>query len=350
MELYFLDRNFTAISLPVDTAVSVVWALRYHECGSFTVVLPLTEGMPGSGENSAVLLALASQAVYLCDRERCGRIETLICRDGLLQLEGRLLECLLYDRVASADTVYSGTAAEAVMAALGDWAEGLPLLVEDAMPVAGETAQYSMKAGDRLGKWIHETLAVSGASYTITMKDGRLFFALVMGTDRSLDSEPGVNRAIFSEEFGNIASLEEELYREDAYSRIYVEGGDGTVVTVDRAETPEERRESYKKAADLRPEDYDTNEAYLAALTGRGEALLDAAGARYRLSCIAEYDVEPRFGTDYGLGDICEIYSPATAVRTAARLTALDVVQEGGMVRLYPCFGDSVIRLKTALA
>ena len=349
MELYFLDRQFTAISLPVDTAISVVWSLRYHECGTFTAVLPLTDGM----DDGAALLSTAARAVYLCDREHCGRIETLICRDGLLHSEGRMLECLLYDRVAAADAVYSGTAAEAVLAAMEQWAGDLSFAPADpadrTLPQDSEAVQHSMEAGDTLGKWIHGLLEPIGASYTITLADGRLRFALVQGTDRSLDSDPEVGRAVFSEEFGNIASLEEELYREEVCTRFYVEGSDGLVVAVETPEAAENPREGYKKATDLRPEDFETENAYRAALVRRGETLLAAAGERSRLSCVAEYDVQPRYGVDYRLGDICEIFSPALGIRMAVRLTALDVVCEGGTLRLYPFFGDGIMRLKTAL-
>ncbi|MBR5445887.1 MAG: hypothetical protein IKV57_07185 [Clostridia bacterium] len=346
MELYFLDRQFAAISMPVDTAISVVWSLRYHECGTFTAVLPLTGGL----DEGAALLTTAARAVYLCDREHCGRIETLICREGLLHIEGRLLECLLYDRVAAADAVYSGTAADAVQAAMAQWAGDLPLVQTEYTLAGDENLQAGMEAGESLGKWIHGLLEPLGASYTITLTDGRLRFSLVQGTDRSLDSDPGVNRAVFSEDFGNIASLEEELYREDVCTRIYVEGSDGTVVTAETPEAAENPREGYKKATDLHPEDFDTEEAYRAALLQRGESLLAAAGERSRLSCVAESDVQPRYGADYRLGDICEVYSPAMGIRMAVRLTALDMVREGGTLRLYPFFGDGIVRLKTALA
>ncbi|MBR4959558.1 MAG: hypothetical protein IKY52_01535 [Clostridia bacterium] len=346
MELYFLDRQFTAISLPVDAAISVVWSLRYHECGTFTAVLPLA----GTMEDGAALLSTAARAVYLCDREHCGRIETLICREGLLHIEGRMLECLLYDRVAAADAVYGGTAAEAVLAVMAQWAGDLSFAVMDTtLPEPGGTVQVGMEAGENLGKWIHGLLEPLGASFTVTLADGRLRFALVQGTDRSLDSDPAVNRAVFSEEFGNIASLEEELYREDVCTRLYVEGGDGTVVTVETPEAAENPREGYKKTTDLRPEDFETEETYRAALVQRGKTLLAAAGERSRLSCVAESDVQPRYGVDYRLGDICEIFSPAMGIRMAVRLTALDMVCEGGTLRLYPFFGDGVVRLKTAL-
>ena len=335
MELYFLDRDFQAVSPPVDTAISLVWSLRYGECGTFTADLPLTPGSHGETAYTAKeLLALASGAVYLCDRQYCGRIETVTCRDAALHIGGRMLECLLYDRVAGTETVYTGTAGQAVQAALAQWAGDLPLTVTGTIPALTETEVFPMEAGEVLGRWLHRLLAPLGAMYSVELREGRLVFAVTVGTDRSLDSRDGVNRAIFSEDFGNIASLEQELYRGEALNRIYVEGSDGTVAAADRAPSAKQRREGYKKASDIRPADYGSTEAYRAALVQRGEELLDGAGPCLRLSCEAEYDAEPRYGSDYLLGDICEIRSETMGIRTAARLTAVDVVYEGGTVKV----------------
>ncbi|MBQ8400806.1 MAG: hypothetical protein IJX14_02645, partial [Clostridia bacterium] len=325
MELYFLDRQFRAVSPPIDTAVSAVWGLRFGECGTFAMQLPLTAGAATDmAYTPAELLALASGAVYLCDRQYCGRIETVICREHTLHIGGRLLECLLYDRVAHTETVYSGTVGQAVSAALAQWAGDLALTVAGEIPDLSGTMLFTMEAGEPLGRWLHRLLAPYGASYSVELRDGTVYFSVTVGTDRSLVSAPVVYRAIFSEDFGNTSGLETELYREDALNRVYVEGSDGTVVVVDHAE--DNRKEGYRKAADIRPDEYSTAAAYQAALTRRGEEILQASGEISRLSCVGEYDVEPRYGRDYRLGDICEVQGDSLGVRRAVRLTAVDVV------------------------
>ena len=350
MELYFLDRNFSAISPPVDTATSLVWSLRYGECGTFAADLPLTQGTYGGAAYTAKeLLSLASGAVYLCDRQYCGRIETVTCRDAILHIGGRMLECLLYDRVAGTKTVYTGTAGQAVRAALQQWAGDLPLTVTGTIPALTGTMIFPMEAGEMLGQWIHRILAPLGAMYSIELLDGKLVFSVTVGTDRSLDSAAGVNRAIFSEDFGNIAGLEAELYRESAINRIYVEGTDGTVVTVDQAPAADRRKEGYKRATDIRPAEYGSTSAYKEALIRRGKELLAANGEVFRLTCRGEYDTQPAYGRDYRLGDICEVQGDSLGVRQAARLTAVDVVYEGGTVKLYPFFGDTVARIRTTI-
>lgn len=372
MELYFLDRSFAAVSPPIDTATSVVWSERLAECGTFAVELPLTMGAYSAAYTSRELLTLASTAAYLCDRQFCGRIETVICKEHTLHIGGRLLECLLYDRVASTDTVYSGTVGQIVLAAVRDWAGDLPLTLPDTVALGEDTValdedivQVSMVRGEALGKWLHTLLTPLGAGYATTLtEEGTLTFSVYVGIDRSLDSADGVSRAIFSEDFGNIAGLETELYREDARDRLYVEGSDGTMVVVSTdvvstdVETTEAteateaatwRREGYAKASDIRPGQFSTTAAYQAALTNRGRELLHKYQPITRLTCIGEYSATPQYGVDYHLGDICEVQGDTWGVRCALRLTAVDVVYEGGTVKLYPFFGGTVERVRTIL-
>lgn len=349
MELYFLDRSFASISPPVDTATSVVWSERLSECGTFAVELPLTMGAYAAAYTSRELVTLASTAAYLCDRQFCGRIETVTCKEHTLHMGGRLLECLLYDRVASTDTVYSGTVGEIVLAAVQDWAKDLSLTLPETLALGEEVVQVTMVRGEALGKWLHGLLSPLGAGYAITLtEEGTLSFAVYVGIDRSLDSADGVSRAIFCEDFGNIAGLETELYREDVWDRVYVEGSDGTMVVVDPTTNGESwSREGYAKALDIRPGQFDSTAAYQAALTNRGRELLQTHGEIQRLTCIGEYTATPQYGVDYHLGDICEVQGDTWGVRCALRLTAVDVVYEGGTVKLYPFFGGTVQRVRT---
>lgn len=351
MELYFLDRQFAAVSPPVDTATSVVWSERLDECGTFAVELPLTMGAYTAAYTSRELVDLANGAAYLCDRRFCGRIETVICRGHTLHIGGRLLECLLYDRVASVDTVYSGTLEQVIFSAIEDWAGDIALTMPTALPLGTDAVHLTMERGERLGKWLQELLMPWGAGYTITLtNEGTLTFGVYVGVDRSLDGADGVSRAIFSEEFGNVAGLETELYREGVLDRLYVEGSDGTMVVTTTTDTQTAwRREGYVKATDIRPGQFTTAAAYQAALRNRGTELLYKHRELHRLTCIGEYTATPEYGVDYRLGDICEVQSDTLGVRCALRLTAVDVVYEGGTVKLYPYFGGTVDRLRTVL-
>ncbi len=354
MELTFLDSDFLPLSSPIETTLSIVWSFRAETCDTFTVLLPLTDGMTQSNPaaySPAQLLSLAYRAVYLRTGEHCGRIETILVEDGHLRLEGRGLACMLYDRVAGAETVLEGRADQAIDHMLDLWGSDLPY-IREALPVWGEVADYVMEAGENLGIWLQGLVCSLGGVLSATLSPDRtVHLHLYMGIDRSLDSAAGVNRAIFSEDFGNIATLEEETHRDEAYDRMYVQGGDGTIVTVDKegaAENPH-RRETFRKAADIRPSAYGSTTLYRAALTSRGQTLLQQTGIRTRLTCVGESDAQPRYGVDYRLGDICEIHAETLGIRRKARLTGMDLVVESGMVRMYPNFGDEMLRVKTAI-
>lgn len=94
--------------------------------------------------------------------------------------------------------------------------------------------------------------------------------------------------------------------------------------------------------------DYEVFADYTDALRDRGRAYLAAYGGEIvRVDGGAEPDTLPAYGVDYALGDLC-------TVRTAAysgtvRLTAIDMVSENGVRRVYPYFGIRRRTLRDAL-
>ncbi|MBE6568902.1 MAG: hypothetical protein E7658_01620 [Ruminococcaceae bacterium] len=334
MEIYFLDRNFAVLNTPLDTMVSVVWSLRYYSCGTFTVVFP--------GCDSAVA-EIASAAVYLCDRLHCGRIEYVSVTGDGIELRGRMLECLLSDRLLPRNVTYTGSLTDAVLEAVRDTAGDLPVDIDPEQPIMDTEAAFS-GSREPLGEWLYEMLRPYGMSFSVTY-DGtaqRGVFRLIRGIDRSFDGDGEAEKAVFSEEFGNIASLTFEKECGNVYNRIYIEGGDGTVVTAENIADGDDIREIYRKAADLKEADFADRDAYLAALSARGLQILREYTPLIRLDCTAEGDAQPRYGTGYGLGDICEIRSDVLGVRAHTQLTGLDIVYENGVEQLYPLFGDEI--------
>ena len=95
--------------------------------------------------------------------------------------------------------------------------------------------------------------------------------------------------------------------------------------------------------------DYEVFADYTDALRERGKAYLAAYGGEIvRVDGGAEPDTLPEYGVDYALGDLC-------TVRTAAysgtvRLTAIDVVTENGVRRVYPYFGIRRRTIRDALS
>jgi len=338
MELYFLDKNFTILNAPCDTMTSVVWSLRYYSCGSFTVYFP------GSDKT---LTTLAASAVYICDRQHCGRIEYVSLREDRIELRGRMLECLLTDRLMQGSRTYTGKITDVVLHALQDSLGTLPVEIAADQPQIDTIVTFS-GSWETLGDWLFGNLQPYGVSYVVEYDNdaGKAVFRLHQGIDRTYDGPEAAGKAIFSEEFGNIASLTLEKQAEDAYNRIYIEGGDGVIVTVENITADGDIREMHKKASDLRGEDFSVQGEYIAALTARGQQILGEHTPLIRLDCTAEADAEPRYGSGYSLGDICEIQSAPLGISLCTQLTGLDIVYENGVEQLYPYFGNELIGIR----
>ena len=81
---------------------------------------------------------------------------------------------------------------------------------------------------------------------------------------------------------------------------------------------------------------------YIAALNARGQQILSEHIPLIRMDCTAEGDAQPRYGTGYALGDVCELHSTPLGIAMKTQLTGLDIVCENGVEQLYPYFGDEI--------
>lgn len=329
--IYLLDHAFAPLCLPIDGYFSLVWSLSYQTCGTFAALLPYD----GAG--------IWEEAVYLTDGVRCGRIERIEIENGRVRLTGRTLECLLYDRLFAEKFEYTGTLSEACLTAVRTCCADLPLTIETDGASFPQTGIYRAQ-WTTVGQFLHETLSQAGGSFAVEYVPGapKCAFRLLCGTDRSAAG------AIFSEDFGNIASLMVERDRSDRVDRVYVTGADRVTVSVVREGAEAPYRDARIEAADMESADYEVFADYTDALRDRGRAYLAAYGGEIvRVDGGAEPDTLPAYGVDYALGDLC-------TVRTAAysgtvRLTAIDMVSENGVRRVYPYFGIRRRTLRDAL-
>lgn len=344
MELYFLREDFSLLAGPVDTFTSAVWSERYFEAGTFTLHFPRS------------LLPEVQEAAYVRTRAsgegeiRCGRVESLSTgSDGDCEMGGHLLETLLSDRVMVGEGSFSGSVTEAVREAVAANLRGCGVVLADTAEWGQIPDFVTLSYGwDNLSRWLYSVLRPYGASYRITLEGEDTLvptFRVVLGQDRTAD---GGERAIFSASFGNVVSLELEKQSGDMRNVIYVEGRDGTVVTVDRSGGGV-RREVYKKASDIDPDGFSGEADYRNALMRRGAEVLAEMPEGLSVSCECDGEALPLYGRDYRLGDVCDVVDEELGVSYGMRLTAADTVWEGGREMIFPLFGDEVRSVKQIL-
>lgn len=340
-EVFLLGSDFSLIFGPIDYFSSVVWSERYFEAGTFTLHFPRE------------MIGDFAGAAYVTDGEKCGRIEYLVTdEDGGCELGGHLLEALLGDRIMFGKGSYSGTVTEAVTAAVKANLRELGVVIGRSVEISDSvTLPYEW---DDLSEWVYSVLKPYGASYKITL-DWEMMkpvFTIVKGADRSSDSledtPDDTQPAIFSASFGNIVSISLEQDSAEYKNVAYIEGSDGTVATVDDSRGGE-RREIYKKASDISPSKFANTAAYEAALRTRGAETLAKYPRGLFVSAETDTDALPRYGTDYALGDICDVVDESFGLSYALRLTAVDTVYENGLCLICPSFGEEISRIKRIL-
>lgn len=348
MDLYFLDAQFEPVTGAVDVCSSIVWSERYFENGTFTLHFPKE------------LLPSVYDAVYVRTgvengRIKCGRIAYVLTDDeeesGGCELGGTLLESLLDDRVLAGKGCYTGTLTGAVCAAVADNLRDCGVVLGDSAVI--DDAVSLTYEWDTLSEWLYSVLRPFGASYRIELDPDKNVpvFRIVQGLDRSsgvgdtLTESYNTWQAVFSTSFGNIASIRFERDTSGLKNLVYVEGSDGTVVTVDRS-GGKPKREMYRTVSDVKRTDFATDTAYTAALRMRGTEILANYSEVFHIAAETDTGVSPTYGVDYALGDICDVADDALGLSFGMRLTAVDDVTENGTRTLYPSFGEEVRQVR----
>ncbi len=343
MELYFLDTDFSLIFGPFEEFTSLVWSERYFEAGRFTLHIPRRYA---ASVSAAAYVRSGFDSVGKC---RCGRIGYISadedggCEIGGVMLEGILADSLMYSK--NTLSASEGRITEVLLGAIENNLASAPIVIdaENSIEIEG-TGTFSWE-WENVSEWLYGVLKPYGASYRVELgEDNVMRLTIVSGADRSEDGGEGVQRAIFSASYGNIFSLEYERDTERMKNVVYVEGGDGVVVCLDKsgatAGDTSNIREIYKSASDLTLEKFANAALYEAALLHRGEEVLAKYPVLLSLSAEADAEAVPKYGEGYSLGDICDVADSELGLSCAMRLTAADIVCEGGVERVYPIFGE----------
>lgn len=342
MELYLLDNNFNTVDI-IDEFTSMVWEEKFHSIGSFTLIFP--RKYAARVRNAAYI-----RTSFDGDCCKCGRIERLFIEDDAeCKVTGHLLEVLLHDRILAKKGSASGSVTTCIIDTVTDILSDCGIGIASLQPQIQASASITY-CYNNLAEWLYKTLKPYGASFRVTLDadSDEPLFSIILGKDRTESSDSGEQPAIFSSSFGNIVSLEYEENSAEIKNFLYVEGGDGTVVTVDRSANGK-RREIYSLADDILPEDYETADAYTAALHTRGIETLSKCADGRRISVECDSDALPRYGSDYALGDLCDVCDEELGLSFEIRITSVDTVWENGRKTVFPSFGDEIRSIRSLL-
>ncbi len=316
MEIYFLDKALMRMSSPFENVISAVWKLRFFECGTFRVVLPLTSGVLKAAVGAEYICAVAVGSV------RCGRIEKVETGTDEIEISGRLPECLLSDRVIEYVFLMVGRADEAVLSAVSENSRDLPMVMGEDSDVI-EDEGFFFGAWDNLSGWVYRALKPYNASLAVEFDPGRgVFVYRVVASGRDCG-------AVFSSSFGNIVKTEYRCNSASRKNKIYVQGDDGTVVELD-ASDGEAKQEIFCRAGDLELSMFETMSDYRAALMMRAKEELAKHQNDEQIVCTMAGGEYPVFGRDYRLGDLCGIVDEQTGIFRRGKVVGVDEGWENG--------------------
>lgn len=66
-----------------------------------------------------------------------------------------------------------------------------------------------------------------------------------------------------------------------------------------------------------------------------------------KISVECDADALPRYGSDYALGDLCDVYDEELGLSFEMRITSVDTVWENGRKTVFPSFGDEIRSIRS---
>ena len=157
--------------------------------------------------------------------------------------------------------------------------------------------------------------------------------------------------AIFSNSFYNIRNVvynrNSSSYKNFAYVAGAGEGSDRVIVTVDKRQPGEERKEIWVDARDLQQKDADGNaitlDTYKQQLAQRGLEKL----AEYRKVETVNSGIDSQanlvYKKDFDLGDLCTYINTEVGIETDKRITEIMETYEGAETKLSVTFGTDEV-------
>lgn len=343
MELIMLDKNFVPCGI-IDTFSSLTWTRKYYDVGNFILQITVEDYM--KIKNAQYIFSN-----YFDETAKIESMQYINETDGRkVQLSGRFLEVLLYDRVINSTQNLTDTTENNCRKLVNNFAIN---------PSVSSRKINKIKLGKVNGLGKKYLMQVTGDNlmeelYTLAKQDelsiklyynyvnDEIIFEVWQGKDRT-DNQSENTFAIFSQNFENILndnySLDNTKYKNFAYVYGEGEGNERFLIEVDKT-NGEDRKELYVDARDLQKDDDMTLDEYKEALRNRGiEKLTD-----YNKVETADYAIDLFsnliYRKDFDLGDICTYKNEELGILVDNRIVEISEVFENGNKKIDVVFGD----------
>jgi hypothetical protein len=363
--LYVYDKTITLLGV-VEQIASLIWTQRKYTCGTFDMLLPVTE-------NNLKLLQKHRLIVKDDDgRNEPGeilytRIKKAVSGGEELEVTGKFLTHWLGDRLVRPNIVTAAPEkpqdimrrAVAENAADNESctqvARRFPLLQLGSQTETRPQAAIDFANEENISVLaLCETLAAAeDTGYTVTLDPaaGQFNFDIYTGGDYTA---AGGNPRIFSVEFENV--LEQEFIRsvENLKNAAYVYGEDNGIDTL-YAEVGtaagHARKEVFINASSIKKQYKDANNETQTIEDPDYKTLLAAHGAaeleQYKetLNFFSKINAAAggyRYGTDYTLGDKVTCLSEAWGLSIDVVITEVETTYQDGQKEVYITFGEAL--------
>lgn len=280
--IFKLNADFQPIGT-LENFESLIWDDKYFSCGNFEFHAPYSLG--------------DASCIYDNSENQVGVIESLEKESMKHVYKGRLLKCLLSNKVISSTCTYTKKSTEYIVKDLVRRFAGQNIQVEANLN-RGLVIDTLQVTGDNLMDYTDALLEDSelGARIDFDFQTGKLTYVVYEGIDNTA-------KMPMSKEFENIYSFTYTNDRSNFKNFAYVAGEDSgqnrVVVTVDKRVGDEEKLEIYVDARDVQSEYTDENgeqktmtvAEYKEALYQRGVEKL----AEYQIQETIDIDPKDRF-------------------------------------------------------
>lgn len=352
--LLALDENYEIIGALSPS--NVQWNRKYHECGDFSIQLPLSQ----YDKNIKYIYTKSRPEIGIVKKTACLSVKTktYIILSGFF-LESKLARMVVYPNGTTNITnnpnweEQSGKAEDVAYAFFNAFKT---LTTADASIDIGVTAGTSegrgkdsihQRNGEDLAYKIYDILKPSGMSYRVNydLNEGTQEFEVWTGLDRTQDNTDGNNPIIFSTVFGNIDKpniiLDDNDYRNGCIVVHETVENDNTIRVV-RAilnEDTDERCFTYLRSS-LNKSEYSAADFITA---------MDAEGQTELLDTIKEINIEFDalegsyvYGEDFDLGDLCSVEIVNMGLTADVRLIGCYEVMKEGTWTMSMEFGTPI--------